>query len=209
VTAALALDVATVEPGSLILLVSPSQRQSGELFRKVSAFLRSQALPATIESQTALTMTFRNGSRIVALPGSEETIRGFSGVRLLVIDEAARVGDALYRSLRPMLAVSGGRLVAMTTPWGKRGWFHSEWTDGGGRWERKRVTADECPRISAAFLADERDSLGDYWFLQEYGVEFVDNSTQLFTYEEVTEALSADVAPLFPIPNQTGEPRAQ
>lgn len=206
VTAALALNVATVEPGSLILLLSPSQRQSGELFRKVSHFLRSQPHPPVISSQTALTITFANGSRIVALPGSEETVRGFSGVRLLVIDEAARVDDSLYRSLRPMLAVSGGHLVAMTTPWGKRGWFHSEWTAGGDTWHRVKVTADDCPRISSDFLAEERVSLGDWWFRQEYDVEFVDTSSQMFTFEEVTGALSADVTPLFPTTNQqTGD----
>ena len=197
VTAALALHVASVEQGSLILLLSPSQRQSGELFRKVSSFLRAQSSPPEIASQTALTITFTNGSRIVALPGAEETVRGFSGVRLLVIDEASRVDDSLYRALRPMLAVSGGRLVAMTTPWGKRGWFHSEWTNGGDTWHRVRVSAEQCPRISATFLAEEKRSIGDWWFRQEYQVEFVDNNTQLFSFEEVTDALSADVMPLF------------
>jgi hypothetical protein len=37
------------------------------------------------------------------------TIRGFSAATLIVEDEAARVPDDLYFSVRPMLAVSGGR----------------------------------------------------------------------------------------------------
>jgi hypothetical protein len=45
---------------------------------------------------------------------------------MLVIDEASRVDDTLYLAVRPLLAVSGGRLVALSTPFGKRGWFHDE-----------------------------------------------------------------------------------
>ena len=103
--------------------------------------------------------SFKNGSRIVALPGTEETVRGFSGVRLLVVDEAARVDDPLYFSIRPMLAVSGGRMVCLTTPFGKRGFFYEEWT-GDGPWDRIKVTARECPRISEKFLEEERASRG-------------------------------------------------
>src|SRR3984885_2926796 len=57
------------------------------------------SVAAAIAIKTALTMTLATGSRIVALPGDEETIRGYSGVKLLVLDEAARISDELYRSL--------------------------------------------------------------------------------------------------------------
>ena len=63
-----------------------------------------------------------NGSRILCLPGKEETVRCFSP-SLLIIDEASRVPDDLYRSVRPMLAVSKGRLIALSTYFGQRGWF--------------------------------------------------------------------------------------
>ena len=71
---------------------------------------------------------------MVALPGNEMTTRGYSDVGLLVVDEASRVSDELYYSIRPMLAVSGGRLIALSTPWGARGWFHAAWTGGGRNW---------------------------------------------------------------------------
>jgi hypothetical protein len=38
----------------------------------------------------------------------EDTIRGFSAVSMLVIDEASRVSDEMYEALRPMLAVGDG-----------------------------------------------------------------------------------------------------
>src|SRR5207244_4416310 len=118
-----------------------------------------------------LRLELANGSRIVSLPGDEATVRGFSGVALLVIDEAARVNDALYYSVRPMLAVSQGRLVSLSTPFGKRGWFHDEWF-GEGDWERVKITAEECPRIPATFLAEERRALGERWYKQEYLCSF-------------------------------------
>lgn len=195
--ALLALHLALYWPGSLALLLSPSLRQSSELFRQVATFygaLGNDALDA--EAESALRIELVNGSRVVSLPGTEKTVRGYSGVDLLVVDEAARVDDALYYSVRPMLAVSGGRLVALSTPWGKRGWFYGEWQDGQG-WQKSMVTADHCPRISPEFLDGERATLPERWYRQEYGCEFLETSDALLTYEQVVGALSADVKPLF------------
>jgi len=109
VTGILAGHTARYDPGAPILLLSPSERQSIELLRKVRDTLRLLGTVATeVQKDNALSLEFANGSRIIALPGKEGTIRGFSGVRLLVIDEASRVPDALYQAVRPMLAVSGG-----------------------------------------------------------------------------------------------------
>ena len=54
-----------------------------------------------------------------------------------------------------MLAVSGGSLMMLSTPYGKRGVFYEEWTGGHG-WERYEVPASQCPRISEDFLEEER-----------------------------------------------------
>lgn len=174
VASALALREALLRPGSLVLLLSPTLRQSGELFRdKVRRLYTDLGRPVAAVQESQLQMELANGSRIVSLPGDEETVRGYSGVSLLVIDEAARVPDDLYKAVRPMLAVSGGRLVCLSTPFGKRGWYYHEWHRGEG-WERVKVTAEECPRISADFLAEERRHLGEKWYLQEYGCEFTE-----------------------------------
>jgi hypothetical protein len=76
-----------------------------------------------LQSSTQLTCEFDNGSRIISLPGDEATVRTYSNVQLIVIDEASRVPDDLYYSVRPMLATSNGRLVCLSTPRGKRGFF--------------------------------------------------------------------------------------
>ena len=195
--AALALQAAWSDPGRPVLLLAPAERQSKELFRKALAIDDALGRPVRRTRLTRLTAEYANGSRLAALPGKEGTVRGFSGVSLLVIDEAARVPDALYCAVRPMLAVSGGRLAALSTPFGKRGWFHDEW-HAAEAWHRVRVAAADCPRIPAAFLEQERRSMGPRWFKQEFECSFEANADAVFSYEDIAAAFSDDVKPLFP-----------
>lgn len=192
----LALHKAVYYPKSLVLIVSPSLRQSSELFRKVSDLLRKLSTKPNLLEDNKLSCTLENKSRIVSLPSSEATIRGFSGASLIVEDEASRVSDELHKAVRPMLAVSGGRMILMSTPFGKRGHFFEEWTKGGG-WEMVEVKATECPRISPEFLEEERKSLGEWWLRQEYMCEFVEAVDQVFTHDLIMQALTSDVKPLF------------
>jgi hypothetical protein len=199
VAAALALKAALLESPCLVLVVSPSERQSAEAVRKVRDFYEAMGGGKSVASrpalswyekmageagkdedwsslprvarESALQLHLSNGSRIIGLPGMEATVRGYSSVGLMLIDEAARVNDALYRSMRPVLGVSGGRLVTLSTPFGQRGWFWKEWEHGAG-WERYPVRADECPRISPEFLAEEEQSMGPRWYRQEYELSF-------------------------------------
>ena len=94
-----------------------------------------------------------------------------------------------------MLAVSRGRLVALSSPFGRRGWFHAEWA-GGGPWHRTRVGAAGCPRITPEFLAEERRAIGDRWFRQEYECSFEDNVAALFSWDDLQAAASPDVRPM-------------
>jgi len=194
VAALLALHEAVHRPAAPVLLLAPALRQSRELFLKVKEHARSAGV--RIVDESAERVVLANGGRIVCLPGHEATIRGFSGVGLLVVDEASRVPDALYYAVRPMLAVSGGRIVLLSTPFGRRGFFHTEWEEGGPDWHRVSVTAEQCPRIPAAWLAQERRAIGDWWFKQEYCCDFVDTQDQVFRYEDVHAAYDDDVTPL-------------
>ena len=193
----LALHTATYQPGALTLLVSPSLRQSSELFRTVRRLAAAlDPAPALVEDNK-LSLTLGSGSRIVSLPNSEATVRGYAGVRLIVEDEASRVADDLHHAVRPMLAVSGGRLVLMSTPFGQRGHFFEAWEHGGADWQRVRITAGECPRIPAAFLAEERRALPDAWYRAEYEAEFTATVDSVFGYDDIAAAFSSDVKPLF------------
>lgn len=197
ITAVLAAHKALYTPDSLTLLISPSLRQSSELFRKVLMHLAKVETAPARDEDNKLSLQLETGARIVSLPSSGATVRGFSAVDLAIFDEDAWVPDDLYRTIRPMLAVSGGQLILMSTPFGKRGHFYETWENGGDTWERVMVPATECPRISAQFLAEERRSLGDLWFRSEYLCEFADTVDAVFTHDMVMASISDDIKPLF------------
>lgn len=199
-TAALALHQSVFTPQSLTLLIAPSLRQSQELFKKVGRLYLDAGLHEVTrpDKESELRVRYENGSRIVVLPGSERTVRGFSGVDLLVLDEAARIEDELFYSVRPMLAISGGRLICLSTPFGRRGFFWKAWS-GSEDYLRVQVPATECPRISADFLEEERRTLGSFWFKQEYMVEFLDPVDSLFSSDVIDRAFTSDLDAL-PLP---------
>jgi hypothetical protein len=196
--AVVGLHRALYHAGSLVLVLAPAERQAKETFGKMASFYHALGHPIPADSYRKLGLALANGSRIEALPGTEKTIRGFSGVDLLLVDEASRIEDVLYHAVRPMLATSGGRLVLLSTPAGRRGVFFEEWTEGdGSAWERYEVTAEECPRIPASFLEEERAALPAFIYDQEYCCAFVDLEDQLFGYDLVQSSITDEITPLF------------
>jgi phage terminase large subunit-like protein len=195
-SAVIALHRALYHPASLVLCLAPALRQSQELFGKIAGFYRDLGRPVAPQGERKLSLELENGSRIITLPGSEKTIRGFSGAALLLVDEASRVEDNLYYAIRPMLAVSGGSLMMLSTPYGKRGVFYDEWTGGEG-WERYEVPASQCPRIPSSFLEEERAALPSWVYRQEYECSFEETEDQVFTTEMVEQAVTSEVTPLF------------
>jgi hypothetical protein len=197
VTALLALWVALFEAG-LVVIVSPSQRQSAEMLRTLKGFYANLEDAPDLVAESTLKLEFSNGSRILALPGTERTIRGIAGAALVVVDEAARVEDSLLAAVRPMLATAkdGGRLIALTTPAGKRGWFHDSW-HGDNSWQRIKVAASDCPRISKEFLAEELKELGAQRFSEEYELAFLDPDEAVFPVAIIDAAFTNKVLPLW------------
>ena len=196
IAAAKAVHRAFTQDKSLVLVASPTDRQSAELIRKAAGMVATLGITPRGDGDNQTSLLFPNGSRIVGLPGMEATVRGFSAVSLLLIDEASRVEDAMYKALRPMLAVGNGDLWLMSTPNGKRGFFYECWAhDAADEWFRVSVPATECARISAEFLEAERRAVGPVWFGQEYMGEFVDNGTETFGKDLVEGAVDDSFAP--------------
>jgi hypothetical protein len=188
---ALALLEALLWPGALVLILSRSQRQAAELFRdKVMRLFEALGRPLAAEAESALRLHLANGSRIISLPTTEATVRGFASVRLLIVDEAARVPDELYRAVRPMLAVSRGRLVCLSSAYAMQGFFFEEWTRGGDGWERYKVTAPECSRIDPGFLEEEHRALGPRIYGREYECVFCQADDAFFDYDAIARALA-------------------
>lgn len=198
ICAVLAAHTALYEPGSLVLCLSPTERQSGELLRKVVDVWRAAGCPIPADSERRTALELENRSRVLALPGArDETVRGLSAPRLVLLDEASRIQDALWHAVSPMVAVSGGRVIMLSTPFGQRGAFFELWHHGGADWQRIQVTAEECPRISPDFLAAERRSLPPWVFAQEYGCSFEAAQDAAFPPDAIQTAFSAEVQPLW------------
>jgi hypothetical protein len=189
-----------LEAERTVVIISPSERQSKELLRRVLTLWRKLGRPVAHTSVTRTSLELVNYSRLEALPSNEDTVRGISAVDLLVAEEAALVPDGLYGSVSPMLAVSNGRLVAPSTPRGKRGWWHGLWSmrpADDPDIERVEVPATLCPRISARFLERERRRIGHWWYSQEYECRFSESGEGLISYEDAMASISDAVRPLF------------
>jgi Terminase large subunit, T4likevirus-type, N-terminal len=189
VTSVLALHTALFQPNSLVLLVSRAQRQARELLRYCKQGYHAAGQPVRAVKYNAGELEFANGSRIIALPGSESTIRGYQGVNLLILDEAARIPNDLIAAVSPMVAVARGRQIWLSTPFGKAGTFWREWHDLNGPWVRFRIPWQHCLRLDAAFIEDERRRFGESWVAQEYECSF--EKREGLVYPDFAQALVA------------------
>jgi hypothetical protein len=211
-------------PYSLILIFSPTERQSKEVMKKIEILM---ALDETVKlrNDNAYEKQLENYSRIIALPGSEKSTRGYSGPTMIIIDEAAYVLDETYRAVRPMMTDADTELIMMTTPWGKRGFFFEAW-ESNRRWKkimvrtpadirggrlvppvlseeefreemaRRGISGYYSPRHKWEWIAEEFEEHGELSFRQEYLLEFIDPAGTLFPHTYV-EASIKDIPTLF------------
>lgn len=197
-SAAKTLTHCLTRPDSLAMVFSPTLRQSIEYARYVRQMDRAMGHPVPVLRQNLTTVEWSNGSRLMSLPDNHEGVVGFTPSRV-VIDEGSRVSDVLYLSIRPMLAL-GAELEVLSTPFGKRGWFFDLFDTPRrlAMFRTWKVTADQCPRITPEFLAEERVELGDRWYAQEYFLEFSDAVDAVFSQESIKAACRDDAfLPLF------------
>ena len=84
------------------MIACPAQRQSAEAVRRVREALIKAG--AELESDNVYALELKNGSRVLALPSSDDSIRGLTVDGWIVADEAARLPNDLIAALRPMRA---------------------------------------------------------------------------------------------------------
>ena len=189
VAAVLAIHRALTKPGSTVLVVAPGERQAKLLFSKAASLYRQAGYPLPAHSERRTGLELGNGSVIEALPAVERTTRGYS-VDLLLVDEAAAVGDMDYHGILPALISTRGRQVLLSTPRGKRGFFHELWHSNDD-WLRIAIRSDETPRIRGEDLEVFRKTMPEQFFRQEFYCEFLDTEGGLFSYSDVEAALAA------------------
>lgn len=192
---ALALSEALTKPDSTVVVIAPIEPQANELIRKVITAFNRIGRPLAVKREAVTQIEFANNSRIIALPGKERSVLSYTAT-LLLVDEAARVGDDVFAAASPQLSVSKGRLVALSTAFSKSGWYYRLWSQGEG-YRRWSVTADQCPRHSAAFLRSEKRSMGENVFAMMYKNEFKDDVAAVFLTEDIEAATDPSTLPYF------------
>jgi hypothetical protein len=189
VGAVLAAHKALSQPGSVVLVVAPGERQAKLLFSKALSLYRQAGYPLPAHSERRTGLELSNGSVVEALPAVERTMRGFS-VDLLVVDEAAAVPDEDYFGILPSLIATQGEQVLLSTPRGKRGFFHEIWHSDED-WQRMMVRSDEVGRIRPEDLEVFRSTMPEQFFQQEFYCEWLDTEGSLFSYDDIESALFA------------------
>jgi hypothetical protein len=154
-------------PGSLSVIVCPAQRQSAEAVRRVKECVLKAG--AKLKNDNVYGIELENGSRVFALPGSDDSIRGLTVDGWIVADEAARLSDDLIAAVRPMRARKPeARFAMLSTAWSRTDPFWTVWSNGDPSWLRLKATADVCGLYSEEQLEQERRALGEIAFDREY-----------------------------------------
>jgi Terminase large subunit, T4likevirus-type, N-terminal len=188
VGAVLAVHKALTQPGSTVLVVAPGERQAKLLFSKAASLYRQAGYPLPAHSERRTGLELSNGSVIEALPAVERTTRGYS-VDLLVVDEAGAVPDMDYHGILPALIATQGEQVLLSTPRGKRGFFH-ELYHSDDDWQRVMVRSDEVSRIRPEDLDVFRKTMPEAFYRQEFECAWLDTEGGLFAYEDIETALA-------------------
>jgi len=184
-------------PGSLSVVACPSQRQSGEAVRRVKDCVVK--VGAELKTDNVYGLELENGSRVLALPGSDDSIRGLTVDGWIVADEAARLSEDLISALRPMRARRPDtRLAMLSTAWSRIDPFWTVWSGDDPSWIRLKATADQVEIFSEDYLAAERRALGEARFKREYlGIPASDQASP-FGWDLYDQAISSRPSPLVP-----------
>lgn len=174
-------------PYSFTLLFSASEGQAAELFRKMLVFYQPFRKAFPPEQESELRVRIPGGNRVLVMPSKAASIRGYSAVSRLVLDEAVEVKNELYYVSRPMLLRTripgGGKISAMSNAGFDDGWFYDEFTEGGtmdeetactveDEWRRQFIPYATFPAYSEKFVTEETEKIGPERWEREFGCRF-------------------------------------
>lgn len=170
-------------PGSLSVIACPAQRQSAEAVRRVRDVLIKAG--TKLVSDNVYGLELDNGSRVLALPSSDNSIRGLTVDAWIVADEAARLSDELIAALHPMRArYPQARFAMLSTAWSFTDPFWRVWSSNDPTWIKLKATADSGGMpFDDKFLAGQRTILGEDAFKREYLGIPAGMHTSPFTWE--------------------------
>ncbi len=178
-----------------VRVYNPTGDQSKEFINLAREMNDALGCPVPLKRESQTELAWINGSRMIAMPDSPKGSRGPTP-DLIVLDEGAQVSDELYFSLKPMMLLGKAEMMALSTPYGKQGWFFDIWDTPAklAHWRTFRITADECPRIDRLILEEHRATMPARWFDQEYFTVFNSAIDSVFGKEVIESACKMDDA---------------
>jgi phage FluMu gp28-like protein len=183
-----AIYFADTNPNVTVLITSPSLRQSMIMFDRIATFVYSTPrLRNKIVRATRTLIHFENGSRIIALPCSENLLRGYTA-QMVICDEASFMPEeVITQVIFPMLSTTDGYAIFLSTPWGKDHFFYRAFVNPA--YSVHKVKSSECPLIKPEFLEEMKANMTREAFLMEYEAEFVEALNSYFPQDLIRKCV--------------------
>ncbi|QDT66369.1 terminase large subunit domain-containing protein [Calycomorphotria hydatis] len=164
-----------------VAVISPTKSQSRIVKNYIRSVFDGPILSSEIVKETSEGFELRNGNVIEILAGDFRTVRGRTLVAA-VVDEAAFFGveeesklksdTELIRALSPGLATVGGKLIAISSPYARRGWTFQAYNSHFGNNSSSTLVVN-CPSrtlnptlpqsvVDEALANDRSSALAEY-----------------------------------------------
>lgn len=175
-----------------VLITSPSMRQSMIMFDRISGFIHStKTLEREVARETRTIIQLRNRSRIIALPCSENLLRGYTA-DMVICDEAAFMPEeTITNVIFPMLSTTNGYAIFLSTPWGKEHFFYRAFKNP--KYSAHKVKSSECPLIAPEFLEEQKQNMTAEAYKMEFEAEFAEASNCFFSQDLIRECIDPNL----------------
>ena len=120
----------------LVVCISPTKRQSQVVRHYIRGVFDTPLLLNEISRETTEGFSLNNGVSVETLVADWRTVRNFS-LLSVILDECAFLGYSeeskvrsdteLVRAIKPGLATTGGRLIAISSPYAMKGWCYTQY----------------------------------------------------------------------------------
>jgi phage FluMu gp28-like protein len=183
-----AIHFAYTNPNTTTLIISPSLRQSMIMFDKIQTLTtQNQHLAKSITRKTHTIIQLTNNSRIIALPSSENLLRGYTA-QLAICDEAAFIPEkTITQIIFPMLSTTNGTAIFLSTPWDKNHFFYHAFLNP--TYSTHKTKSQECPLITQQFLEEMQQNMTHEAYLMEYEAEFTEAQNSYFPQDLIRKCV--------------------
>jgi hypothetical protein len=146
----------------IVPIVAPSKPQARIVLDYVRAVFATPLLAGEVANETKDGLELKSGTRIEVMAGHFRTSRGFTLLAAVIeecaffgLDEESKIkSDAeLIRAVKPGLATTQGRLVAITSPYARRGWTYKTYKAHHGNDRGRTLVWNTATRVMNPTLA--------------------------------------------------------